>query len=60
MDKINIDKMTAEISLMENAVYRVKDGKLDVVDVPGSGFGKQVIMWQDGKPERYEVSYTKK
>lgn len=52
--------MTAEISLMENAVYRVIDGKLEKVDVPGNGFGKQVINWQNGKPVYYEISYTKK
>lgn len=50
----------AQISLNENAVYRVIDGKLEKVDVPGEGFGKQIIHWQDGKPLRYEISYTKK
>lgn len=58
--KIDVEKMTAEISLMENAVYRVIDGRLEKVDVPGNGFGKQTITWQDGKPTYYEVSYTKK
>ncbi|GAA0491163.1 hypothetical protein GCM10008986_16540 [Salinibacillus aidingensis] len=57
---MNKDKMKAEISLSENAVYRVVNGKLDKVDVPGEGFGKQVITWQNGKPSHYEVSYTKK
>jgi hypothetical protein len=58
--KVDIEKMTAEISLMENAVYRVIDGKLEKVDVPGNGFGKQVINWQNGKPVYYEISYTVK
>ena len=56
MDKQKI----AEISLTENAVYRVIDGKLEKIDTPGVGYGKQVITWQDGKPVLYEVSYTKK
>ncbi|MGM8212620.1 DUF3954 domain-containing protein [Virgibacillus sp. W0430] len=50
----------ATISLKENAVYKVVDGKIEKIDVPGEGFGKQVITWQGGKPTHYEVSYTKK
>lgn len=50
----------AKINLNENAVYKVVDGKLEKIDVPGDGFGKQTIIWQDGKPRYYEVSYTKK
>ncbi|QAS54624.1 DUF3954 domain-containing protein [Halobacillus litoralis] len=45
---------------MENAVYRVVDGVLEKVDTPGDGFGKQTITWQNGKPQLYEISYTKK
>lgn len=59
-DLMNIKDMKAEIDLMENAVYRVKDGHLEKLDVPGNGFGKQTITWQDGKPSHYEVSYTKR
>ena len=51
---------TAEINLEENAVYRVVDRKLEKVDKPGEGYGKQIITWQDGKPTHYEVSYTKR
>lgn len=50
----------AVINLLEDAVYRVVDGKLEQVDKPGEGFGKQVITWQNGKPTHYEVSYTKR
>lgn len=60
MAATNIKRMTAEINLMENAVYRVIDGKIEKVDVPGDGFGKQTITWQNGKPTHYEISYTKK
>lgn len=49
-----------EIDLNEDAVYRVKDGKIEKVDKPGDGFGKQIIHWQDDKPIRYEINYTKK
>jgi len=58
--KTNTDKMVAEIDLHENAVYRVVDGKLDMVDKPGIGFGEQVIKWQNDKPLHYEIRYTKK
>lgn len=49
-----------KIDLTENAVYKVVDGKLEKIDTPGEGFGKQVIHWQDGKPVHYEVNYTKR
>ena len=52
--------MKQEIDLGVNAVYKVADGELAKVDVPGDGFGKQIITWQDGKPLYYEVSYTKR
>ncbi len=58
--KVIASKNVAEIDLDKNAVYRVVDGKPEMVDVPGEGFGKQVITWQDGKPTHYEVSYTKR
>ncbi len=52
--------MKAEVDLRENAVYRVIDGKLEKVDKPGDGFGKQVITWQNDKPILCEISYTKR
>lgn len=58
--KIDTERMRAEIDLKENAVYRVVDGKIEKMDVPGIGFGKQIITWQNGKPTHYEVSYTVK
>lgn len=51
---------TARINLDENAVYRVKDGKLEKVDKPVHGFGKQIITWQDDKPVVCEISYTQR
>ena len=48
--KVDIEKMTAEIDLMKNATYIVKDGQLKLVPTPPDGYGKQVINWQRGKP----------
>ncbi|MGG3800442.1 DUF3954 domain-containing protein [Metabacillus fastidiosus] len=53
---VNIDKMTAEIDLMKNATYIVKDGKLETVPIPPTGYGKQIINWQAGKPCNGELS----
>lgn len=51
---------TAVVDLTENAVYRVIDGKIEKVDKPGNGYGKQTITWQNGKPILCEISYTVK
>lgn len=53
-------KEYTKVNLTEDAVFRVIDGELKKLDVPGDGFGKQIITWQDGKPVHYEVRYTKK
>lgn len=52
------DEMVAEVSLKENAVYKVKDGKLEKLDTPPKGYGKQTVFWQDGKPGNVEIWYT--
>ncbi|WP_046721478.1 DUF3954 domain-containing protein [Heyndrickxia coagulans] len=52
--------MVAQIDLMENAVYRVVDGRLIKVTTPGIGYGKQIITWQAGKPSHCEISFTEK
>lgn len=49
----------AEIKLDEDAVYRVKAGKLEKLDRPASGFGEVVQKWENNKLGRYEVKYTK-
>lgn len=54
------DDMIAKVDLMENAVYRVKDGEIEKIDTPPTGFGKQLITWQDNKPLMWELSYTGK
>lgn len=54
------EDMIAEIDLRENAVYRVKDGTIEKIDSPPTGFGEQVIFWQDNKPNVWKLSYTGK
>lgn len=49
-----------EINLEEDAVYQVKDGKLEKIATPPTGYGKQVILWQNGKISHCEISYTEK
>ncbi|MGJ9381789.1 DUF3954 domain-containing protein [Salipaludibacillus sp. CF4.18] len=58
--KVNQEKMTAEINLMENNTYIVKEGRIEVVDALPQGFGKQIISWQNGKPVHTDISYSKK
>lgn len=43
-------KMLTEVDLLKNATYIIKDGKIVEVPMPSTGFGRQVISWQDGKP----------
>lgn len=53
-------QMVAEIDLMENAVYRVVDGQLIKVTKPGTGFGEQIITWQNNKPTHCKITFTEK
>jgi Protein of unknown function (DUF3954) len=53
-------KNTAEVDLMINATYIVKNGQLFVVDTPPKGYGKQLISWQSNQPTHYEVNYSHK
>lgn len=47
---MSLGKKNAEIDLMINATYIVKDGKLQLVPMPPEGYGTQIINWQGGKP----------
>ncbi|WP_243881341.1 DUF3954 domain-containing protein [Rummeliibacillus suwonensis] len=60
MNKTLESKMIAEIDLHENAVYVVCKGKLQPVDPPPTGYGKQEISWQKGMPTHSEIKYTQK
>ena len=53
-------EMIAEVDLMENAVYRVKDGVLEKLHTPPTGFGEHVVIWQNNKPEVWRLMYTNK
>jgi hypothetical protein len=45
--KPNVDTMTAEINLMENALYIVCDGQ--ITKVTAKKYGNDEIIWKDGK-----------
>lgn len=52
--------MVKPTDIKENDIYRVKNGELVKIKNPESGFGKQIITWQNGKITNVEVSYTEK
>ena len=52
--------MVVEIDLMENATYYVQEGQLVKVDHLPHGHGKQIIIWQNGKPIGFDINYTKR
>ena len=49
-----------QTTLQENNVYIYRNGLLELVDKPATGFGKTVIHWQDNKPISQEIMYTKR
>lgn len=56
---VNIEKMTAEIDLMDNTkMYVVKDGQLIEHDLPK--FGETVIVTLGGKVDRLETTVKRK
>lgn len=57
---VDLATMTANISTAENGIFIVKDGRVIRREGPPSGFGKQTITWQDGKPVHEEISTTSK
>lgn len=46
------------IKLQENTVYIFRNGQLEAIDKPKTGFGKTVIHWQDHKVVSMEINYT--
>ncbi|MGC4378275.1 DUF3954 domain-containing protein [Fictibacillus sp. Mic-4] len=46
---LNLEKMTTEISLLENCILVVKDGYVTKINAPSSGHGKQTAIWRDGR-----------
>ncbi|MDF2792206.1 MAG: hypothetical protein K0S80_5308 [Neobacillus sp.] len=59
MLNINIEKMTAEVDLMNNKkIYVVKDGQLIEHDLPD--YGETLIVTLGGKVDRLETTVKRK
>lgn len=57
--KIDVEKMTAEIDLMDNKkMYVVKDGRLIEHELPD--YGETVVITIGGKIDRFETTVKKK
>lgn len=54
------EDMYAEINLYNNSLIIIKDGKMEVIEPPPHGHGKQTITWAAGKPINIENYFTKK
>ncbi|MDA1526683.1 DUF3954 domain-containing protein, partial [Bacillus cereus] len=52
--KENIAEMKAEISLVENMIYVVKDGRIHLIEPPTSGHGEQSFIYRNGKVTRMD------
>jgi hypothetical protein len=46
--------------LKDHTVYICRNGNLEEVEKPPTGFGRLQVNWQDGKIAYYESTYTKK
>lgn len=59
MVKLNIERNTAEIDLMDNKkMYVVKDGRLIIHDLPE--YGETLIVSLGGKVDRLETTVKRK
>ncbi|EOP51808.1 hypothetical protein IKQ_03369 [Bacillus cereus VDM053] len=56
--KENVIEMKAEISLVENMIYVVKDGQIHSIEPPTSGHGEQSFVYKAGKVARMEERKT--
>lgn len=45
---------------LNNGVHVVINGIINVLREPESGFGKQIIYWENGRPTRYETTSSNK
>ncbi|MFC9727835.1 DUF3954 domain-containing protein [Bacillus cereus] len=54
----NVAKMKAEISLVENMIYVVKDGQIHPIEPPTTGHGEQSFVYKGGKVARMEERKT--
>ncbi|GGE58449.1 DUF3954 domain-containing protein [Priestia taiwanensis] len=58
--KVDIMKMTAEIDVSENRIFIVKDGNVEMVEQPSTGFGEHTAVWQNGKVIRIDERSSRK
>lgn len=56
--KENVAEMKAEISLAENMIYVVKDGKIHPIEPPTTGHGEQTFIYKSGKATRMDERKT--
>lgn len=54
----NIVEMKAEISLLENMIYVVKDGQVYSIEPPTTGYGEQLFVYKNGKVARMDERRT--
>ncbi|MDA2667651.1 DUF3954 domain-containing protein [Bacillus cereus] len=54
----NIAEMKAEISLVENMIYVVKDGQIYSIEPPTTGYGEQSFVYKNGKVARMDERRT--
>lgn len=52
--------MEKQPEFKDDTVYICRNGNLEEVEKPHTGFGKLQVNWNDGKITYYESSYTKK
>lgn len=57
--KEDIVEMKAEISLVENMIYVVKDGRVHQIEPPTTGYGEQSFVYKNGKVARVDERKTK-
>lgn len=57
--KEDIAEMRAEISLVENMIYVVKDGQVHPIEPPTSGHGEQSFVYKSGKVTRMDERKTR-
>jgi len=56
--KVNVAEMKAEISLIENMIYVVKDGQIHQIEPPTTGHGEQSFVYKSGKVTRMDERKT--
>ncbi|EJR11166.1 DUF3954 domain-containing protein [Bacillus cereus] len=56
--KENVAEMKAEISLIENMIYVVKDGQIHQIEPPTTGHGEQSFVYKSGKVTRMDERKT--